>query len=156
MPSRSFSARTEIARAPRDVFDWVADYRNVPTVLDGVMKWEPLGEASTGVGARFEVTMSALDIPLDNVLVIDRWDEPHSIGWHSESGLIAQTGGWLFEPTPAGTKVTLTISYRPPGGALGALAAARVEGLVVGRLEAALNRLKQLLETSPQHERGRA
>ncbi len=146
MAHRRFTARTVIAREPADVFAWVADHRNVPTVLDGIDRWEPLGGATRGVGARFDVSMRALGVPLENVLVLDRWHEPSAIGWRSESGLIPQAGGWRFEGRPGGTEVTLTIGYDPPGGALGGLLAARVDGLVRGRLEHALERMKAVLE----------
>lgn len=146
MAPRRFSARTDIARDPGDVFAWVADYRNAAAVLDGIERWEPLGEATAGVGARFDVSMRALGLPLENVLVLDRWDEPREIGWRSESGLVGQRGGWRFESRPGGTEVTLSIAYDPPGGAVGALLAARVDGLVRGRLEGALLRMKDALE----------
>jgi len=146
MAPRRFAARTVIARDPADVFEWVADYRNVPAVLAGIDRWEPLGERTRGRGARFDVSMRALGLPLENVLVLDDWDEPRAIGWRSESGLVAQTGGWRFEPRPDGTEVVLSISYEPPGGAVGGLLAGRVDGVVRGRLEAALARMKALLE----------
>jgi Polyketide cyclase / dehydrase and lipid transport len=146
MPPRRFSARTVIARDPAVVFAWVADYRNAALVLDGVDRWEPLDGPTEGVGARFDVSMRALGLPLENVLVLDRWDEPRAIGWRSESGLIGQAGGWRFEPRPGGTEVTLSIAYEPPGGAVGGLLAGRVDGLVRGRLERALARMKATLE----------
>lgn len=150
MPERCFSAQTLIRRAPNTVFAWVADHRNVAKVLDGVSRWEPLGDTSRGPGARFRVAMQALGLPLENVLVLDRWDEPSEIGWHSESGLVAQTGGWRFEAEAGGTRVTLTIRYTPPGGALGGLVAGRVDALVRGRLEDALDRMKDILEAAPR------
>lgn len=149
MGARRFAASTVIARDPADVFAWVADYRNVPRVLEGVDRWEPLGDRTRGRGARFDVSMRALGVPLENVLVLDTWDEPWAIGWRSESGLVPQAGGWRFEPQPGGTRVVLTIAYEPPGGALGALLSGRVDGLVRGRLQGALERMKALLEGSP-------
>ncbi|HXM57500.1 MAG TPA: SRPBCC family protein [Candidatus Dormibacteraeota bacterium] len=146
MAPRRFSASTVIARDPADVFAWVADHRHASTVLDGVERWEPLGAATRGVGARFDVSMRALGLPLENVLVLDRWEEPRAIGWRSESGPVAQSGGWRFEPRREGTEVTLTIAYEPPGGLVGGLVAGRVDGLVRGRLEAALRRMKTALE----------
>jgi carbon monoxide dehydrogenase subunit G len=146
MAARRFTARTVIARPPADVFAWVADPRHVALVLEGVDRWEPLGERTTGVGARFDVSMRALGLPMENVLVLDRWDEPRAIGWRSESGLVAQTGGWRFEPRGTGTEVALTIGYEPPGGALGGLVAARVDGIVRQRLVRALERMKDVLE----------
>jgi ribosome-associated toxin RatA of RatAB toxin-antitoxin module len=146
MATRRFSARTVIARDVGDVFAWVADYRNAARVLDGVDRWEPLDGATEGVGARFDVSMRALGLPLENVLVLDRWQEPRAIGWRSVSGPIGQRGGWRFEPRPGGTEVTLSIAYDPPGGAVGGLLAARVDGVVRGRLEGALRRMKTALE----------
>src|SRR5437660_6190326 len=142
MTPRRFSARTVIARPPAGVFAWVADPGHVSDVLEGVDRWEPLDDRATGVGARFDVSMRALGLPLENVLVLDRWDEPRAIGWRSESGPIAQSGGWRFEPRPGGTEVTLTIAYEPPGGAVGGLLAGRAGGLVRARPEAALGRMK--------------
>jgi uncharacterized membrane protein len=146
MSVRRFTARIQIARPPGDVFAWVADHRNVPRVLEGVDRWEPLGDRATGRGARFDVSMRALGLPLENVLVLDTWEEPSAIGWRSESGLVPQAGGWRFEPRPGGTEVALTISYEPPGGAVGGLVAGRVDGVVRGRLQQALERMKAVLE----------
>jgi uncharacterized membrane protein len=153
---RHFSARTAIAREPSDVFAWVADHRNVPRVLEGITRWEPLRDRDRGRDARFDVAMSVLGLPLTNVLVLDDWDEPRTIAWRSESGLVPQTGRWRFEPIPEGTEVTLSISYRPPAGLVGAMLAGQVEGLVKGRLQAALERMKDLLEAAADPEGGAA
>jgi uncharacterized membrane protein len=144
---RRFSARIVIAREPPDVFAWVSDHRNVPAVLEGVDRWQPLGDSTVGVGARFDVSMRALGLPLENVLIIDRWEEPSAIGWRSESGLIAQSGGWRFAPRAGGTEVVLTIGYEPPGGAIGGLLAGSVDGVVRSRLQRALERMRGILET---------
>jgi len=148
MAVRRFSARTVIARPPPEVFAWVADPAHVAVVLEGVERWEPLDDRATGLGARFDVSMRALGFPLEGVLVLDRWDEPRAIGWRSESGLVAQSGGWRFEPRGDSTEVTLTIGYEPPGGALGGLLAARVDGAVRERLRRALERMRDRMEGS--------
>jgi uncharacterized membrane protein len=90
--------------------------------------------------------MRALGFPLENVLVIDTWREPHAIAWHSETGPIRQTGGWSFRQENGGTEVTLSISYKPPAGQVGAAVAGRVDGVVRKRLEKALQRLKREVE----------
>ncbi|HZV52553.1 MAG TPA: SRPBCC family protein [Candidatus Dormibacteraeota bacterium] len=146
MVERRFSARVEIARGPGEVFDWVADYRNASLALEGVSRWRPLTGRTRGPGARFEVSMEVLGVPLENVLVLDLWDRPRAIGWRSESGLVPQTGRWRFEPCDEGTAVSLTIAYRPPGGALGSLVLARADDLVRGRLRHALERMKVTIE----------
>lgn len=134
-----------IAALPEDVFDFMADYRNVRRALDGVTRWQPRGRA-TGLGARFDVEMTVVGLPLSGVLVLDRWDRPREIGWKSESGMVRQRGGWRFTPGAGGTEVQLLISYEPPGGALGNLAAGPLGGIVRRRLERALERTAELLE----------
>ena len=148
MPERRFTASTLIRRDERAVFDWVADHRNVPRVLRGVSRWDPLGPSARGVGARFDAELHLLGVPLANVLVLDTWDEPRAIGWHSESGVIGQRSEWRFEGRPGGTEVTLTITYLPPGGAAGGLVAQQVDGLVRQRLETALSSMKEVLEAT--------
>ena len=146
MANHRFSASVRIAAEPQTVFEWVADYRHVAEVLEGVNHWEPLQHQTRGRGARFSVSMSALGFPLDNVLVLDVWEEPRAIGWRSESGLIEQTGRWDFLQRQDGTEVTLAISYVPPLGLVGQLVAGEVDALVRARLERALAAIKQALE----------
>jgi uncharacterized membrane protein len=143
---REFEARIRIAAPVERVFDFVADYRNVPRVLDGISRWEPVTERSRGAGARFDVEMRTLGVPLENVLVLDRWEPPRAIGWHSEAGLIEQRGGWTFTAAGDGVEVVLRIAYQPRGAALGNLLASRADGLVRRRLEQALERTRRLLE----------
>lgn len=148
---REFSASVRIACPAEAAFDFVADHRNVPKVLDGITRWEPLGRRRSGEGARYSVEMRTLGIPMANVLVIDRWQRPRAIGWHSESGLIEQIGGWRFLAMGRDrVEVTLTIGYQPPGSALGNLLAGRVDGVVRRRLERALEAMRELLEVGPE------
>jgi uncharacterized membrane protein len=146
MAEHRFSAQITIARPPEAVFEWVADYRHVAEVLEGVDRWEPLQRETRGPGARFDVSMSALGLPLENVLVLDKWDEPTCIGWRSESGLLQQSGRWDFRPRGEGTGVSLSIGYMPPLGVVGQLVAGEVDSLVRDRLQRALEEMKRNLE----------
>jgi uncharacterized membrane protein len=146
MAERRFSAEIVVGRDPEDVFEWVADYRHVSQALEGVSRWQPLQERTRGKGARFDVSMSALGFPLDNVLVLDEWKQASAIGWRSESGLVRQTGRWRFDPDAAGTRVSLSIGYVAPFGFVGRLVAREVETLVTARLQRALARMKEILE----------
>ena len=146
MAEHRFSAGITVARPAEAVFDWVADYRHVAEVLEGVERWEPLQGETRGLGARFDVSMSALGLPLENVLVLDRWDEPSTIGWRSESGLLQQSGRWDFRPRGEGTAVSLSIGYLPPLGVVGQLVAGEVDSLVRERLQRALEEMKRILE----------
>lgn len=153
MGQRRFSARTVIARDPAAVFAWVADHRNVPKVLEDVRRWQPLGRRATGEGARFAVTMRLFGQDMDDVLVLDTWEEPRAIGWRSESGANGHTGDWRFRSVGSGTEATLTISYDAPGGVLGGLVAGPLENALRGRLEQALDRMRATLEAGQRPRR---
>ena len=144
---REFSATVTIACPPERAFDFVADHRNVRSVLEGITRWQPVDPRRVdAVGARYEVEMRTFGIPLQNVLELDGWDPPRRIAWHSVSGLIEQRGGWSFARSGRGTRVTLRIAYAPPGAALGNLLAGRADAVVRRRLEQALQAMRERLE----------
>ena len=145
---REFSAAVTVKVSPGKAFDYFADYQHVPLILDGVTKWEPIGAKSRGVGARYNVEMNALGFPLSNVLRLDRWHQPGEIGWKSESGLIKQEGGFTFTRVDQGVRIELRIAYEPPAAVVGMFIARRVDGMVRRRLERALERVKETLESN--------
>lgn len=137
----------EVATSPERAFDYFADHRHVAKVLEGVNKWDPIGSRTQGVGARYAVEMSALGLPLRSVLRLNRWERPHEIGWVSESGIIKQRGGFTFTPIPEGVRIVLRIEYEPPASILGAAVARRVDSFVRRRLQSAMDRIKETLES---------
>ena len=135
-----------VATTPERAFDYFADHRHVAYVLEGVSRWEPLGDQTQGVGARYSVQMQALGVPLRSVLRLNRWRRPHAIGWVSESGLIKQEGGFTFVRMARGVRIVLHITYEPPASLLGAAVARRLDGFVRRRLAAAMERIRTTLE----------
>lgn len=133
--------------APETAFDYCADYRHVPLILDGVTKWEPVGTKTRGAGALYKVEMNAMGFPLGNVLRLHRWRRPHEIAWESESGPIKQEGGFTFTKAGQGVRIELRIAYEPPAAVVGMFIAQRVDGMVRRRLEKALARVKETLES---------
>ncbi len=85
-----FAAAVTVKTTPERAFDYFADHHHVAEVLEGVSRWDPIGEQTGGIGARYRVEMVALGLPLRNVLRLNRWRRPHEIGWISESGLVKQ------------------------------------------------------------------
>src|SRR5437016_6524784 len=132
--------------SPERAFDYFADHHHVADVLQGVTRWEPIGSRTTGVGARYEVELVAMGLPLRSVLRIDRWRRPHEISWVSESGLIKQQGGFTFIEVPQGVRIGLRIAYEPPASVIGAAVAHRLDGMVRERLAGAMERIRELLE----------
>jgi Polyketide cyclase / dehydrase and lipid transport len=141
-----FSESVVVHTSPERAFDYFADHRHVAKVLEGVTRWEPIGSHSTGVGARYNVEVVAMGIPLHGVLRLDRFRRPQEIGWVSESGLIEQQGGFTFTEVPDGVRVELRIEYVPPASVVGELVAKRLDGLVKRRLQRAMRRVRETLE----------
>jgi uncharacterized membrane protein len=142
-----FSAAVTVRCPPKRAFDYFADHRHVAAVLEGVTRWEPIGEQTEGVGARYNVEMNALGFPLKNVLRLDRWESPREIGWVSESGLIKQQGGFNFKKVKEGVQIELRIVYIPPAGFLGAAIAKQLDSTVRHRLKEALEKIRDTLES---------
>ncbi len=142
-----FGAEVTARTTPERAFDYFADYRHVADVLEGVSRWQPLGERTRGIGARYKVEMLAFGFPLGNVLRLDRWERPREIGWVSESGLIKQEGGFTFTEVRDGVRIRLRIGYEPPGWVVGAAVARRVDGVVRARLGRAMAQIRERLES---------
>ena len=147
MARLEFTSTIDVATDPEHAFDYFADYRHVPLVLEGVSRWQPIGTRSRGLGARYDVEMVTFGVPLKNVLRLNRWRRPEAIEWESESGLIRQEGGFRFQKTDRGVRIELRIAYEPPGSAVGAAVARRMDGVVRRRLERALERIRDVLES---------
>jgi len=136
-----------VRTTPERAFDYFADYHHVAEVLEGVSRWEPVGGKTTGAGARYSVEMTSFGIPLKNVLRLSQWERPHEIAWVSESGLVKQEGGFTFREVAGGVRIELRIAYQPPASVIGAAVARRMDGQVRHRLQEALDRIRDVLET---------
>jgi uncharacterized membrane protein len=147
MPVRRLQTNILVRAPRRDVFRWVGDYRNAPTALEGVRRWDPLDPSrTTGAGARFSVRIAILGLSAGTTLELDTWDEPATIGWHANGGPMEVRGRWTFAEHPLGTDVTLFLEYEPPGGLLGSLGADRLAGIGRSRLQAGLQAMRESVE----------
>jgi uncharacterized membrane protein len=114
--------------------------------MAGIRDWRPLGKQAEGVGARYQVELGELPITLRARLVIVEWTRPEAIAWTTEASPVTNRGRWTFRPHKGGTEVELAVTYQPPGGGLGNMLASGIEGIVQGRILAALDRMKEELE----------
>jgi uncharacterized membrane protein len=76
-------------------------------------------------------------------------EEPRRISWRSLPGArVEHSGAVVFHPVPGrnGTEVKIIISYRPPGGSLGAAAASWLGGLNAGQIREDLKAFKAMIE----------
>lgn len=141
---RSETETLFVERPPAEVFEWVADHRNVKRVLDGVQRWEASGEP--GVGTRYQVRIGALGLGLGATLELTEWRPNQAIAWRSERGPLPVAGSWHFKAAREGTQVEFTMAYEAPYGILGRFAGQRLEGLLRNRIRAALRRMKREIE----------
>jgi len=80
-----------------------------------------------------------------------RLDENQRIAWNSKDLSAVKTSGQVtfVELTPAETEITVTLTYDPPAGLAGEVAA-QLFGNPEGRLRDDLRRFKEFIETTPQ------
>lgn len=146
MAGRKLTAKLLIERPADSVFAFVADYRNVPRLLEGVKTWRPIGGRSEGVGARYLVGLTALGFSVEARIRISEWTRGKVIAWVSESSPIENHGSWRFRSRSGGTELSLELDYTPPAGGVGNFLAARIEGIVRARILKALGDMKAELE----------
>lgn len=138
--------RTATCAAPQPVaFGYVADYRNIPTWMFGVERFEPVGPQDSGVGAVFEVT-AHFGLRLHTRMRAVEWADQRLIAMESVSGFTVQT---RFEFEPAGadrTMVTAEVDYALPGGVAGRAMGRLIEPFVRQAVDHAQHKLVSEVE----------
>jgi uncharacterized membrane protein len=88
-------------------------------------------------------------VPVSWTAVVTRYEPNRLIAWRSEPGsTVANAGSIRLDPEPGGrTRVTVRLSYNPPGGALGHAAAMLFGRDPRSEMDEDLVRLKGLIET---------
>jgi uncharacterized membrane protein len=135
-----------VERSPDEVYRAWRDLESFPRLLPGYLvsvtpseagrtQWVVAGPA--GLRASWKAELTA--------------DEPgRLLAWRSVSGSSVDIGGSVrFDPAPGGrgTEIKVILTYAPPAGKLGAIAAALTGGGGDRLVREALRRFKQLLET---------
>ena len=110
--------RTATCRAPLEVaFGYVSDYRNIPSWMLGIERFDPVGGQDRGDGAEFDVT-AKFGVRLHTRIRATEWVEQRVIGMESVRG-VAVCSRFLFEGVGDGTSITAEVRYRLPGGPAG-------------------------------------
>lgn len=130
--------RDEVYRAWRDVTrfpDFMENVASVVSLDDTRSRWSVEGPGGSSIEF---VSRIVDDVPGER------------IAWKSEEGAsVANAGRITFRDAPGnrGTEVDLTISYDPPGGAVGAMVAKMFQREPSIQARRDLKRFKQLMET---------
>lgn len=141
----------EIAAPPETVYDVWSHYENFPHFMSHVIEVRDLG----GKRSHWVVQGPAgSEVEFASVLTAD--ERPSRLAWQSEPGSQVDTEGLVvLEPSGAGTRATVRMSWRPPAGGAGK-ALAMLTGVDPEQaLEEDLWRMKQFIERGlPTHEGG--
>lgn len=138
--------RTVTVARPRDeVYRAWRDFSRFPDFMENVVSVVPLDETRS----RWTVEgPGGSTVEFVSRIVEDQPGE--HIAWRSEEGASVPNAGRItFRDAPAdrGTEVDLTITYDPPGGAIGAVIAKMFQREPNLQARRDLKRFKQLLET---------
>lgn len=112
MPEASNSV--EIARAPADVFAFLADGTTNPQWRDGVT--DVRLKSGDGIGAIYEQGVKGpfgRRVPAD--YEITAYEPNRRIAFRAIAGPVRPEGAYELEPTPGGTRLTFTLSCSPSG-----------------------------------------
>ena len=120
-----------IAAAPvSTTFAYLDDYRNTPSWMFGLSKFEPSGEKDQGLGAKFDGTFAVKPIKLHSSIEINEWEQDKLIAFESYQGFQIKSS-WQFSSLgPEESKVTVDFYYELPGGLAGRAMGKALEPIV--------------------------
>ncbi|MBS1868185.1 MAG: SRPBCC family protein [Actinobacteria bacterium] len=128
----------EVVMDPRRLADWVTIHRHLGPVPERLRR-----------GATFEQTLNLRGAPLHVAWTVVDVDPPHRALWEGQ-GPAHSRASIVYELRPDGENRTIfdyTNEFKPPGGALGAVAGrVLVGGLSQREAQRSLQRLKMLIE----------
>jgi uncharacterized protein YndB with AHSA1/START domain len=142
-----FSIDIDIARAPADVFAYLADVASTPDWYSAVQRVEKVGGASHGRGGRYRFWRQLPGGPADNEVEITEFEPDKVFTLRSVSGPTPFTYRYLLSPAAGGTRLRLEgeITGEGLGGPL-ALFAPFASRLFERGMRTNLGTLKRLLE----------
>ena len=140
------SGEQVVQASAAEVFAVVDDWTRTTDYMRGLKRWEPAGEQTHGVGARFAVAMDAGPKTLDSTVEIVERDEDRRIAWVPVDG-VRQSGAWTFEPIDdARCRARLDTEFELGGGLAGRALAKAAEPVIRRHVGQSVEGLKRLVE----------
>lgn len=135
-----------IAKPRRELFDFWRDFQNLPHFMENIVQVAPSGSSDRSIWTIRGPLRRTVDVETEVV----KEEDGRLIAWRSVEGSDIDTEGRVtFEDAPGdrGTRVSVTIAYKPPAGDAGRLVAKLTmrEPEVQARQD--LKRFKMLMET---------
>lgn len=105
---------------PRDrVFDYINGYENVPKFMFGITKFDPITEATSGLGSRFKAALNVGPKTLTSTAETTAWVENELIELTAVEGFSVNTTWRFADHGDGGTSVDVHFAYNLPGGLAG-------------------------------------
>ena len=109
-----FTNTVEIARPPRDVFEFVTDLENVPTWNHAIVETRKVSEGPSGVGTTYR-QMRSLPSPSEETLRVTEMEPVRLFELKGDLGPFTGTMTYEFEPIEGGTRLTNTADLEARG-----------------------------------------
>jgi uncharacterized protein YndB with AHSA1/START domain len=111
----STEASQDIARAPEDVFNFVADVRNDPTWHTDVLSAELKGGSSIGAGSVFEIKVKPQMGMTGGTVQVSSFEPPRRIVFNVDMGRMKPTTTFTVEPVNAGARISRKVEMETKG-----------------------------------------
>ena len=115
------SATTEVAAAPGAIFDFLADYRNIPRLQPHFDSAKIAGEIERGLGAVMDLRGSFHGLPINTRERIITYTPPHRLVSIGEGAILSRTT-WELRPLERDadqgkpvTTVSVSVEYKAGG-----------------------------------------
>jgi carbon monoxide dehydrogenase subunit G len=140
----STEASQEIARAPQDVFNFVADVRNDPQWHTDVLSAELTQGSGDTVGSVYQIKVKPQMGMTGGTVKVASYDAPHRIVFDVDMGKMKPTTTFTVEQAGTGARISRKVEMEPAG--MMKLMAPLMGGMFRKRNVMFLGNLKQVLE----------
>ena len=132
-----------VNKSPEELYRYWRDFENLPRFMSQLIAVQTAGEKRSHWVIH---SIAGAELSWDAEIINEVPNE--LIAWRTEEGAdVDHAGSVRFEPSSHGTKVKVTLEYRPPAGQIG-IGVAKLLGQDPQQvIEQDLRRFKQLMET---------
>ena len=141
--SIQFSNQQSIRRDPEDVFEFVADFSQVPTWNYAIRSTQQVTPGPVGLGSTFRQVRS-IPAVAEEEFEVTEWEPGRRVAITGDFGPFSGTLSYRVEKTPVGTLLTNDVELTPRGvlGVVVGLAGPRVKAAIAQNLEVLRGRLE--------------
>lgn len=137
----------KIDAPPEAVWEAIIDFTQYPEYIEGMTRWEPVGEVNQAVGDRFRMLLKVGSAEVGGLIEIVERVDGRDIAWTSITG-IDQRGRWRVRPLEnGGTKLQMRYAYGVAGAGIPGLISELVASPIMRRHQkGALEQIKRKVE----------